>query len=241
MLTLPAEALESAHGRRAPELLERHLAVRLTGAIGERERREWLRAIDGARAEWTACFEGSQFTVGRAWYTHLEEDRAGEYFARTAHSDAVVRRILPGMQERVLASFQRLLGGAVERRDGFCGPGVHVFPAGGHVATRGGEVHYDLEGLEHAQIDARVPAFSLVVMLQPPESGGELRVWQRRHPDEEHAPPDCAGETIAYAAGELVCIDSYRLHQIQPFGGARDRISITAHAVRDGDRWLVWF
>ncbi|HZS35327.1 MAG TPA: hypothetical protein VFF06_00795 [Polyangia bacterium] len=241
MLTLPADALAGAHGRRAPELLDRHLALRLTGAIGERERREWLAAIAAARAEWTPCFDGAQFTVGRAWYTHLEEDRANEYFARAAQSDAAVQRLVPGMQEQVLALFARLLGGPVARRDGFCGPGVHVFPAGGLVAARGGDIHYDLEGLPPAHVAASAPAFSLVVMLQPPESGGDLRVWPRRHPDEEHAPPDCASESIPYAAGDLVCIDSYRLHQIQPFSGARDRISITAHAALDGDRWLVWF
>ena len=36
-------------------------------------------------------------------------------------------------------------------------------------------------------------------------------------------------------------IDSYRLHQIQPFSGDRDRLSVTAHLVFADGRWQVWF
>ena len=52
-----------------------------------------------------------------------------------------------------------------------------------------------------------------------------------------------ADSTVAdYAAGDLVLIDSYRLHQIQPFAGARDRLSVTAHLVLAGEGWHVaWF
>jgi hypothetical protein len=36
-------------------------------------------------------------------------------------------------------------------------------------------------------------------------------------------------------------IDSYRLHQIQPFQGARDRVSITAHLLYRDGAWQIWF
>jgi hypothetical protein len=38
-----------------------------------------------------------------------------------------------------------------------------------------------------------------------------------------------------------VLIDSYRLHQIQPFTGGRDRISVTTHLVLSDDGWQSWF
>src|SRR5262249_11835415 len=62
----------------------------------------WVRGVYAARAHWTRNFEGVQFTVGRAWYTHLEEDATDDYFAGVAASDALVEQFLPGLQARVL-------------------------------------------------------------------------------------------------------------------------------------------
>ena len=45
-----------------------------------------------------------------------------------------------------------------------------------------------------------------------------------------------------YRTGSVVVFDSYRLHQIQPFDGARDRITATVHAAEiDPGRWETWF
>ncbi|HEX4461172.1 MAG TPA: hypothetical protein VIA18_24500, partial [Polyangia bacterium] len=137
------------------------------------------------------------------------------------------------------------------------GPGVHIFPAGGWLARRGGDVHFDIEGLiaprdgtspfarqegPEAPLDG-APALSAILMLQPPESGGGLRVWDERYAghDEVANAHELPSELANYEAGELVVIDSYRLHQIQPFAGARDRISVTAHAVLTVDGWQTWF
>ena len=48
-------------------------------------------------------------------------------------------------------------------------------------------------------------------------------------------------QTIDYGLGDLVVIDSYRLHQIQSFTGALDRLSATAHLVFSKGRWQSWF
>ena len=49
-------------------------------------------------------------------------------------------------------------------------------------------------------------------------------------------------QVVEYRVGELCVFDSYRLHQIQPFGGRRDRISVTAHAAEvEPGLWEVWF
>jgi hypothetical protein len=203
----------------------------------------WVRAIYQARPSWTPNFDGVQFTLGRAFYTHLEEDRSGEYFAEAPRSDALIRQLVPGLQERMSALAAQLVGAPVMQRAGWCGPGVHIFPAGEWLAQNGGDVHFDTEGLLANEKAVRSPALSLILMLQPPESGGGLRLWDTRWDGEDSVDePDLFPSlTIEYSAGDLVAIDSYQLHQIQPFGGGRDRISATAHLVFSDARWHLWF
>jgi hypothetical protein len=85
----------------------------------------------------------------------------------------------------------------------------------------------------------------VIVMLQAPETGGGVRVWDVSYAGEDFV-DDAAlaapSETLESAAGDLVVLDSYRLHQIQPFSGDRDRISLTAMAAEvDRGRWEIWF
>jgi hypothetical protein len=121
---------------------------------------------------------------------------------------------------------------------------VHVFPANGTCARKGGDIHFDDEGLTAAHKQDRGPAFTLVLMLQPAETGGGLRVWdvlfrgRNAYEDEDLERPSSVAE---YAAGDLVVMDSYRLHQIQPFGGSTDRISATIHLAQIAGQWESWF
>jgi hypothetical protein len=223
------------------DLFLRHRAV-----LTSDECARWSAGVYAARADWTPCFDGVQFTLGRAYYTHLEEDRADAYFSAASGSDAVVERALPRLQARVRAILAELVGAPVTPRPGWCGPGVHIFPAGGWLADNGGDIHFDTEGLGEEELAARHPALSAIVMLQPPERGGGLRVWDALWDGRDDA-AQVAGAARAdsavaeYAAGDLVLIDSYRLHQIQPFTGGRDRLSVTAHLVLADGGWHAWF
>src|SRR5262249_44855880 len=129
---------------------------------------------------WTPNFEGVQFTLGRAFYTHLEEDREDEYFAEAQRSDALIRRAVPGLQQRMCSLAETLVAAPVMQRPGWCGPGVHIFQAGEWLAQNGGDIHFDTEGLLAHEKALRAPAWSLILMLQPPESGGGLRLWDAR-------------------------------------------------------------
>jgi hypothetical protein len=220
------------------------LALRCPGVIGDEACADWVACVYRARSQWLKNFGGQQFTLGRAWYTHLVEARESDYFSNAAASDATVRAAAPGLQERVLAMVAHLVGAPVVRREGWCGPGVHVFPARGEVARRGGEVHFDTEGLRRPQIERRTPALTFVLMLQRPEAGGGLRVWDRMYDGDEFPPkpsPSVPVARVDYEPGELVVIDSYRLHQILPFHGAVERITATVHAAREGPVWETWF
>lgn len=228
------------------------LAALTQGAAAVCVRGFWdpVRAGDAARAvlahreAWVSDFGGLQFCLGRAWYTHLETARTAEYFAGAAAADALVERVVPGLQDALRDAVAGVTGQRVVARRGWCGAGVHVFPAGGACATVGGDRHFDDEGLSRATRKARSPAISLVLMLQPPESGGALRLWQARYEGAPHpTAAQCNAPSIAVPSGpgDLVVFDSYRLHQIQPFTGETDRISATLHAATVGAAWESWF
>jgi hypothetical protein len=227
-----------------PGLLDEHLALRYPGVLTGGQCAAYAAKVLEARESWTGNFEGKQFTLGRAYYTHLEEARLEDYFACAAASDALVRKTLPGLQEFMFAAASALVGAPIAQRPGWCGPGVHVFPARGEVARRGGEVHFDTEGLTRSQLEKRVRTVSLVLMLQRPEIGGGLRLWRSTYEgDDFPRKPDPRVEVtqVAYDVGELVVFDGYRLHQILPFAGGLDRISATVHACFERGGWEAWF
>ena len=224
-----------AHG--AAVLRRRAISADRAAAAAERVR--------AAAAEWTTDFEGAQHSLGRAFYTHFETDRALAYFAQAEEADRVVERHLPGLQALMRSLFAEIVAGNARQRRGYCGAGVHIFPSGGELAARGGVVHYDVEGLTPLQLQRRSPTLTLVLMLQPPARGGGLRLFDARFSGQEHPSDDdlCKDRvTVRYLAGDLLAMESYRLHQIRPFSPGRDRISATLHGVMvDRDVWDTWF
>lgn len=220
--------------------LDASLAVVVRSAFTEDECARWVSAVIAARASWTEDFGGEQFALGRAFYTHVESGRAAEYFADVQRSDALVESVLPGMQQRMRELYGRLVGGVAQQRRGFCGAAVHVFPAGEKVAREGGVVHFDVEGLTALHLARRARAVTVVAMLQPAQSGGGLSVWSPVFPVDD--PEDEEPVTVRYGVGDVVLMDSYRLHQIEAFDGDHDRVSITLHGVHvDRNRWETWF
>lgn len=229
------------------DLLHDSLAVSYKGVLTRDECDIFTDRVYAARDHWIENFGGAQYTLGRAWYTDLEQDREDDYFAKAIESDELVERVAPGLQQRMYDLIGTVIGAYVDQREGWCGPGVHVFPPTGDVGQHGGDVHFDTEGLSEDHIAARSPAISCILMLQPAESGGGLRVWDQLYEgDVKPAMPESTVRSAiaSYSTGDFVVIDSYRLHQIQAFAGPLERISITAHAVLSGanrDRWEVWF
>jgi hypothetical protein len=220
------------------------LGAGVRGAVDPARCTEAALAAMNARADWTRDFAGEQFTLGRAFYTHLETDLSREYFAGAASADALVERHLPGFQDEMLDLFAALAGGAARRRHGFCGPGIHLFPPRRPVARRGGVIHADVEGLTPHQITRGTPALTLVVALRVPSRGGGLRLWEARSDEAEAFDEDEVGGAFADAAyqpGDALLFDSRRVHQILPFSGGY-RVTATAHGVAVDTRlWECWF
>ena len=243
--SVSADSWREGGGPPLASRLDSHAAVVVRGAAAAAEAEELASRVLAARESWTSDFGGEQFTLGRAFYTHLETGRARVYFENARAADALVESVLPGLQARSLDLLGRMLGGEVLRRAGFCGPGVHVFPAGGKVAREGGVVHFDLEGLTAHQKVHEQRTVSFVWMLRPALRGGGLRLWDALfdgRPDSEIEPDDHARVTVRTEAGDAVLFDGRRLHQICPFQGGGDRVSLTAHAVEvDRGAWEAWF
>lgn len=224
--------------------LRDRLALRISGAL---DREGCARTVEGVyrgRAEWIGDFDAVQFSLGRAWYTHLEQEKARAYFANAKEADASVERFVPGLQARLRTIASSIVGANVTQRPGFCGAGVHVFPADGQLAHHGGDIHFDTEGLTRAQLRENARALSLVLMLQRPESGGATRLWNVLYEGSDEVTDTMRASNfvdVDYQPGNLVVFDSHRLHQIQPFAGARDRISATLHVAHAFGAWESWF
>jgi len=217
----------------------------IRGAIDEATCARWVASVYAARDEWTEDFGGEQFALGRAFYTHFETGRSEEYFRDATASDARVERGAPGLQARMRSLVAEVTAGRVVQRRGWCAAGVHVFPAGEKVARVGGVIHFDVEGLTKGHLALRKPALSIVAMLQPALEGGGLRLWEARYSGSEHPSDEQLAtrtELVEYGVGDVLAFDSYQLHQIQAFGGARDRVSATLHAAEtDRGVWQTWF
>jgi hypothetical protein len=208
----------------------------------------WTKGVYEAREEWTQDFDGEQFSLGRAFYTHLETGKSKSYFEDTTSSDARVERHAPGLQAAMFELVRSIVKSKhVVQRRGWCGPGVHVFPTNGPVAERGGVQHFDTEGLTARHIEQHRPAITVVAMLQPTEAELEcgLRVWDVLYSGSDDPTEDeltKPNDVAIYRVGDIVLIDSYRLHQILPFKGTRERISATIHAAQSDTRvWECWF
>jgi hypothetical protein len=241
-LHCPPETLRGAW-RRLP--FADHLGLRVPGVVDVATAAKWATAVEAAEALWTEDFDGEQHCLGRAFYTHLEEDKLDDYFADAAATNARVEGVIPGLQTFLRELVGELTDRPAIQRAGYCGAGVHVFAPERWVANNGGDVHFDTEGLAEADRAARVPALTLVLMLRPAERGGGLRVWDVRDAGSDAVTRAMVAKPsalIEYEVGELFVLDSYRLHQIQSFGGAGLRISATVHGVELPDgRWETWF
>jgi hypothetical protein len=226
--------------------LREDLAVVARAAVPRATCARWASRVLAARSAWTEDFGGDQYSLGRAFYAHLETDKTREYFDDAASSDARVEAAAPGLQSALRSLMEQAVSGRVVPRPGWCGAGVHVFPRGRSVAEEGGAIHFDTEGLSEPHMKLRKRACSLVLMLKPPASGGGLTLWRLLYEgddDVDEAKRHAADrELVRLEAGDAVLFDSYRLHQIESFRGKRHRISASLHAAELHDGlWECWF
>ena len=119
---LSARALQFG-GIHALELLPGRLALHFPSVLTPAECAELIAGVYAAREAWTEEPAGHQYTLGRSYHLHHEQQREEEYFAQAASADALVRRSTPGLQGRMVALLRLLVKDRVAQRAG-CWPRV---------------------------------------------------------------------------------------------------------------------
>ena len=183
----------------------------------------WLDQAWGQQQHWKKRFDYIH-SYGRAWYLELEYGMLHVY-----HSDAVATNNLLAQLDGLvpaLAAAAALMvapdgktGLPARPRSQNLGP--YWVDAGVIVMTRGtaGMIHADFEGLSPypaKMFDEHTRAYSAVLMLSKPVSGGNLRVWNKRFLANERQALDGVSSQVAeYAQGTLAVFDSFCYHQIE--------------------------
>lgn len=232
-------------------LIENQLAVCFKGFFGKRDTEKTVKSVYAASPDWSAGFEGVQYVLGEAWYHYAEEGRSfEEYSAKSKSARATVEKHVPGLEKKIIGFLSSIAAPhTVSIRKGWAGPGIMIFPAGGHVAEKGGSVHFDLDAFTQEELkNPDLQLLSFICMLQKPASGGNLTIWRRSYDRtisrEENFFPDASGfdnTTIEYQPGDLWMLNGLSAHQITPFQGDTDRICLTFHIYRDKKKWHLWF
>ncbi len=220
-----------------------------------------VKAFYSAEEDWVAGFreeennfKGSQFSLGEAWYFYPEGNMpTNEYFKNALTSRDIVEKHIPGLQGYVLDYLRKFYEtDNVNLRKGWAGPGIMNFPAHNWVSENGGVPHFDAEGLPGIDLsDSSVETHSYVAMLEKPEKGGDLLVWDVPYnpADQSHCDndldkdllPDEDAFRIKYRLKDLWMFNGMRPHMIQPFEGNKDRICLTFHTLKRGNSWECWF
>lgn len=240
---VPRHHLDDAAGR-LPALLADAAAVAIDDAVPVEDLEAWGRRLDEDPSLGHRIDAGR--ILGAAWFaavaTVAEPVARAEAYQRAQRVGArEIAQVAADLTERCLGLTATLLGGPARVRPGFAGPGIVEF-AGAGALGQDGDAHVDWEGLA-ADDPAGLfdEAYSFVLMVRPPEGGGDLRVWGIGAAPESGGVGDPGpGTLVGYRAGTLVAFPAQDVHQITEMTGTRSRITVTWHARRAGDGWELW-
>jgi hypothetical protein len=233
-------------------LIEGHAAVCFKDFIPQANIAPMVKAMYAAKDVWSEGMGGEQFALGDAWYHYAEEGvDFEEYGSQAKQSRANVEKYVPGLEKRVIDFLSPLArAGTLDVREGWAGPGIMLFPAGAYVSNNGGSIHFDTDAFTDEELaDPNLTMFSFVCMLQKPERGGNLTIWNkhfdRRGERFQTYDPKTQGEVesclVDYQPGQLWMLRGMNAHQIGSFSGATDRICLTFHIFKEGADWRMWF
>jgi hypothetical protein len=235
-------------------LLEDTLAVVFQGIFSLEENQEIVSKIYSLKNLWVPSYEGEQYALGRVWYAHVDDRIQDNYFERAIESNKMIETHFPGLYQKLCNFCSKIqMNEPVRIREKWAGPGFVIFPAHEYCAKEGGGIHYDWEGLtEEQRNNSDTEAYSFISLLQKPERGGGIRIWETKYdpsrkeeslkPSIDILPdPGAKNVLIDYQVGDLLLINSLSLHQIQPFEGDADRITLTFHIAKNSESWHIWF
>lgn len=234
--------------------LRDELNYKFANFFSARQVTEIVDAFYAAKADWVSGFGGEQYSLGEAWYHYVETGKGGnpaEYLDRAVLSRQIVERHVPGLHDYILSFMRKLYPDKHAKiRESWAGPGIVNFLANNHVARRGGVIHVDTDGLTNTELlDPDFVVYSFVAVLQKPETGGDLRLWNYRFDydagEEVLNNPEMLANVkrarIIYEPGNLHMFEGLKAHKIEPFEGEKDRVCLTFHAALRNNVWEIWF
>ena len=197
------------------------------------------------------------YTLGAASYLDATGGRFAAYQELARRSNPVLAEHFGWLFNRVRQGFESLVGKPVSFGDRLALPGFHVFLAHPAFTEATASIHYDLQyqGIDWSEVGAVDTADqrSLTLSVSLPAAGAGLRIWDidaremARLTVEEQRARRAANRQptyVPYTVGSLVIHTGHHLHQIAPLRDQRpedERITLQAHAVPTGDRWVMYW
>lgn len=190
--------------------------------VSQTQCQSWLRQVIENAGNLETRFEFIN-SYGSSWYLDIEHGLLHYYHANSVHTNKLLHA-LPGLVES-LASSARYLEGP----DGTCGHpvrarsenlGPYWVDAGVVLMMAGheGVIHADYEGLAPYPaklFDPATRAYSAVLSLATPASGGNLKIWKsHKLADEEPDLDESSASEVVYKVGSLSLFDSFCYHRI---------------------------
>lgn len=220
--------------------------------ISKSMRLEIINKIYKISSEWTSYFNGELHCIGSVWYCCAASNNEKDYFAYSQSNNAKLKSIFPEINESINSFCSLFFDMNVEIREGWAGPAIIILQENAHVAKQGGPIHIDWDNLCKEQICDlnKSKAFSFVMVLQKPQFGGNLIVWNKQYNfqidgcievfDSVSCPTEIQSLEIPYSEGSLIIFNSLNLHAVQPFSGSKDRICLIFHAAQFSGKWKIW-
>jgi hypothetical protein len=215
------------------------------------------------RSFWTQVHESSLFfTLGVASYIEScrPGDAAARYREKALQSNPLLREYFGGIMEYLRGTLQRQVGEPVAFEEEFGRPGFHIWLDDAIPTQPTASIHFDLQyqrlGWPAADGADYERPISFTLPLRLPAGGGGMNVWNLHYREVEELSargvPVNTNELregreqthYAYRLGHLVIHSGHFLHQIAPVEQVEpgeERITLQGHALRCGDRWLLYW
>ena len=229
-----------------------------TPLLNPRECQQIVDSVRDLRRYWRARHPSiPSFTLGAASYLDIPESGLSGYLASTVRTRSRLMKHFTDLYERVRSALATHLGDAeVLYHPQLALPGFHIFESHPDIAMLRPKLHFDRQHLhfewDDPEFDAPGHRRSFTVPLALPAAGSGLYVWPITFNDvgsmaesERAEGVQNAPDTfVDYVPGELVIHSGDQLHQIaagQPGGADESRVTLQGHAIKDGDRWWLYW
>lgn len=197
------------------------------------------------------------FTLGAASYLDATNGHTEAYREKARRFNPLLREHFGWLLDRLVRGFSAHVGRPAVFDERLALPGFHVFLAHPAFAANTASIHYDLQyqSIDWTEVGAvnADEQRSLTLAIRLPASGAGLRIWDIDAREMAALDPEAQREwraahrrptRIRYRVGTLLVHSGHHLHQIAPLEDQRpddQRVTLQAHALPAGDRWVLYW